>query len=162
MDKWEYQNKPRYLENRVVREPCKQRTACTIILSFDQRSNWFWPHESKTQYLPQLSKLLNIILPRIMAPVMTKKRGALLSLQMSLLIFLTPIINNALLNIKPIRQKYFLLVLILNCFYFKPSWYIAGKRLCVGQKVPNITQLTNVSIIETFSQLSFGESRILY
>ena len=29
MDKWEYQNKPCYLENRVVREPCKQRTACT-------------------------------------------------------------------------------------------------------------------------------------
>ena len=30
MDKWEYQNKPCYLENRVVREPCKQRTACTL------------------------------------------------------------------------------------------------------------------------------------
>ena len=28
MDKWEYQNKPCYLENRVAREPCKQRTAC--------------------------------------------------------------------------------------------------------------------------------------
>ena len=28
MDKWEYQNKQRYLENRVVRKPCKQRTAC--------------------------------------------------------------------------------------------------------------------------------------
>ena len=28
LDKWEYQNKPCYLENRVVREPCKQRTAC--------------------------------------------------------------------------------------------------------------------------------------
>ena len=28
MDKWEYQNKPCYLENRVVREPCKRRTAC--------------------------------------------------------------------------------------------------------------------------------------
>ena len=27
MDKWEYQNKPCYLEDRVVREPCKQRTA---------------------------------------------------------------------------------------------------------------------------------------
>ena len=30
MDKWEYQNKPCFLENRVVREPCKWRTACTI------------------------------------------------------------------------------------------------------------------------------------
>ena len=101
-----------------------------MILFFDQRSNWFWPHESKTQYSTQLSKLLNIILPRIMAPVMTKKRGALLSLQISLFIFLTPIINNALLNIKPIRQKYFLLVLLLmlSCLYCKPSWYIAGKR----------------------------------
>ena len=29
MDKYEYQNKPCYLENRVVRETCKQRTACT-------------------------------------------------------------------------------------------------------------------------------------
>ena len=28
MDKWEYQDKPCYLENHVVREPCKQRTAC--------------------------------------------------------------------------------------------------------------------------------------
>ena len=64
-----------------------------------------------------------------MAPVMTKNRGALLSLQMSLLIFLTPITNNALLNIKPIRQKYFLFVLLmLSCLYCKPSWYIAGKR----------------------------------
>ena len=27
MDKWEYQNKPYYLEIRVVREPCKRRTA---------------------------------------------------------------------------------------------------------------------------------------
>ena len=26
-----YQNKPCYLENRVVREPCKQRTACTLV-----------------------------------------------------------------------------------------------------------------------------------
>ena len=25
---WKYQNKPCYLENRVVREPCKRRTAC--------------------------------------------------------------------------------------------------------------------------------------
>ena len=106
-----------------------------IISFFDQRSKWFWPHESKTQYLTQLSKLLNIILPRMMAPVMTKKRGPLLSLQISLLIFLTPIINNALLNIKPIRQKYFLLVLMLNCFYCKPSWYIAGKRLLVCPKL---------------------------
>ena len=30
MDKWEYQNKQCYLENRVVREPCKQRTACNM------------------------------------------------------------------------------------------------------------------------------------
>ena len=28
MDKCEFQDKPCYLENRVVREPCKQRTAC--------------------------------------------------------------------------------------------------------------------------------------
>ena len=28
MDKWEYQNKMCYLENRVVREPYKQGTAC--------------------------------------------------------------------------------------------------------------------------------------
>ena len=28
MDKWEYQNKPCYLENRVVTESCKQRTVC--------------------------------------------------------------------------------------------------------------------------------------
>ena len=27
MDKQEYQNKPCYLENRFVREPCKRRTA---------------------------------------------------------------------------------------------------------------------------------------
>ena len=25
MDKWKYQNKPCYLENCVVKEPCKQR-----------------------------------------------------------------------------------------------------------------------------------------
>ena len=31
MDKWEYQIKQWYLENRVVREPCKQRTACIFI-----------------------------------------------------------------------------------------------------------------------------------
>ena len=29
MDRWEYQNKLCYSENRIVREPCKQRTACT-------------------------------------------------------------------------------------------------------------------------------------
>ena len=29
MDKWEYQNRSCHLENRVVRERCKQRTACT-------------------------------------------------------------------------------------------------------------------------------------
>ena len=32
MDKGEYQNEPCSLENRVVREPCKQRTACARIL----------------------------------------------------------------------------------------------------------------------------------
>ena len=32
MVKWEYQNKRCYLENCVVREPCKQRTACIRIL----------------------------------------------------------------------------------------------------------------------------------
>ena len=32
MDKWEYQKKPCYLENRVIREPCKQRTACIQCL----------------------------------------------------------------------------------------------------------------------------------
>ena len=32
MDKWEYQNKPCYLENRVVREPCKRKT-----------DFWSWP-----------------------------------------------------------------------------------------------------------------------
>ena len=31
MDKWEYQNKPSYLENRVIREPFKRRTACTCF-----------------------------------------------------------------------------------------------------------------------------------
>ena len=35
MDKLEYQNKPRYLENHLVREPCKQRTACILIMSND-------------------------------------------------------------------------------------------------------------------------------
>ena len=30
MEKLEYQNKPCYLENRVVREPCKQRSACIL------------------------------------------------------------------------------------------------------------------------------------
>ena len=35
MDKWEYQNKPCYLENRAISEPCKQRTACTYQ-SIDQ------------------------------------------------------------------------------------------------------------------------------
>ena len=29
MDKWEYLNKPCYLENHVVRELCKRRTNCT-------------------------------------------------------------------------------------------------------------------------------------
>ena len=29
MDKWEYQNKPFHLENRVVTEPCNQRTSYT-------------------------------------------------------------------------------------------------------------------------------------
>ena len=36
MDKWQYQNKLCYLENRVVRELCKHRTACTYIFSFCQ------------------------------------------------------------------------------------------------------------------------------
>ena len=40
MDKWEYQNKPCYLENRVVREPCKWRTACTCILCHNCWTNW--------------------------------------------------------------------------------------------------------------------------
>ena len=31
MDKWKYQNKPCYLENRVVREPCAQKTACNFL-----------------------------------------------------------------------------------------------------------------------------------
>ena len=31
MDKWEYQSNLCYLENRFVREPCKQRTACTYL-----------------------------------------------------------------------------------------------------------------------------------
>ena len=31
MDKWEYQNKPCYLENCVVREPCKRRAACSRL-----------------------------------------------------------------------------------------------------------------------------------
>ena len=34
MNKWEYQNKPYYLENRVVWEPCKRRTACTLVLLY--------------------------------------------------------------------------------------------------------------------------------
>ena len=34
MDKWEYQNKLCYLENRVVRESCKQRTACIFKNTF--------------------------------------------------------------------------------------------------------------------------------
>ena len=33
MEKWEYQNKSCYLENCVVREPCKQRTACLKMVS---------------------------------------------------------------------------------------------------------------------------------
>ena len=33
MDKGEYQNKPCYLENHVVREPCKWRTACICLYS---------------------------------------------------------------------------------------------------------------------------------
>ena len=33
MDKWEYQNKPCYLENRGVRELCKRRTACTCVFT---------------------------------------------------------------------------------------------------------------------------------
>ena len=37
MNKWEYQNKPCYLENSVVREPCKQRTACTIQFHYKVR-----------------------------------------------------------------------------------------------------------------------------
>ena len=35
MDKWEYQNKPCYLENSNVKEPCKRKTACIF---FAQRS----------------------------------------------------------------------------------------------------------------------------
>ena len=35
MDKWEYQNKPCYLENRVVRELCKWRTACVGFIQAD-------------------------------------------------------------------------------------------------------------------------------
>ena len=31
MDKWEYQNKPCYLENRAVSELCKWMTACTCF-----------------------------------------------------------------------------------------------------------------------------------
>ena len=31
MDKLEYQKKPYYLENHVVREPCKQKTACITL-----------------------------------------------------------------------------------------------------------------------------------
>ena len=33
MDKWEYQDKPCYLENSVVREPSKRKTACILIAS---------------------------------------------------------------------------------------------------------------------------------
>ena len=33
MDKWEYQNKPCHLENSVVRELCKRRTACSTVLA---------------------------------------------------------------------------------------------------------------------------------
>ena len=50
--------------------------------------------------------------PKMIAPVITKKSGALLSLHTSPLVFLTPITNKALLNIKPIRQKYFLLLIL--------------------------------------------------
>ena len=41
MDKWEYQNKPCYLENHVVREPCKQRTACIFISNSKEVQNKF-------------------------------------------------------------------------------------------------------------------------
>ena len=40
MDKWEYQNKLCHLENHVVREPCKQRTACTTRSNGCQRWNY--------------------------------------------------------------------------------------------------------------------------
>ena len=33
MDKWEYHNKPCYLENCVVREPCKRRSACIYVFT---------------------------------------------------------------------------------------------------------------------------------
>ena len=35
----EYQNKPCYLENRVVKEQCKQRTACIYNALFSQKNN---------------------------------------------------------------------------------------------------------------------------
>ena len=46
MVKWEYKNKPCYLENSVVREPCKRRTACirlNLINQFNHiKSDWIW------------------------------------------------------------------------------------------------------------------------
>ena len=45
MVKWEYQNKPGYLENSVAREPCKQRTACTTLSQaklFCENSMYVW------------------------------------------------------------------------------------------------------------------------
>ena len=42
MDKWEYQNKPCCLENCVVRELCKRRTACTWEKSWSKKTSNFW------------------------------------------------------------------------------------------------------------------------
>ena len=68
MDKWEYQNKPCYLENHVVREPCKQRTACILnilsmflFMSFYKKINSRLTHFPRKQFtlIPSRCFLMN-------------------------------------------------------------------------------------------------------
>ena len=77
MDKWEYQNKPCYLENRVAREMCKRRTACIMYPVYQSkcsvktqlRPSWtcqiwqFCPYIKKSLPNPTLDFLLGVSEP---------------------------------------------------------------------------------------------------
>ena len=57
MDKWDYQNKPCYLENRVVRELCKRRTAC---ITFFNVLSWNCTQRS-FKYPGQVGSLMRVV-----------------------------------------------------------------------------------------------------
>ena len=58
MNKWEYQIKPCYLEDLVVREPCKQRTACISSILERHTINWT-SFLSAPMIIPEMGNLDN-------------------------------------------------------------------------------------------------------